>query len=852
MLEVLFDKARKSMAGDGFKHFRWMRVLPPGVWIILAVVGFVGGRLLQVRASRPAHREEIAAAYGSVNMFFGYPEMNHNGSQFIYAATDAKGYALLLCDTSTGHKQIVCEESAFNGMGRNFDLRPWPWSPDDSSFIYTTHSNLVICPIDTNKAPVTLDIGTTRASSVIWVNPSEFAWLEGETICYAKEQEDGQWDIRRIRHQGQVLSLTAVDDHTIAWLQDDFICRLDLTKDLTGTNNPFGALNQEVFVAPLTNHLLLWLDASTLQQTNQASVKNLPDLSRKSNNLVYVRNAPTYNGSNSPGALNRKGTIHFESGSARIPASGLRTAARLGLAGPHPRSIFAVMRRDGSRNAVMLINTGNTGVSGGYFGLCDQNDFLYLPSGSFPGRNDGKLTKLPSSWHILETVYDGTNCKAYVNSGLRGELTLPFKTVDSQVEIGLRTINQGSTNTRASDGDFAELLIYDQALSFAEKRQVEDYLGAKWFRSRPLSPDRSFVWIDPEMTGLTGFTYSKETGRFLINRTENSRDSLWRLDAGTGAVSNASQIFQGRFLSAVQWAGTNQFAYASRENGHSGLVLADLSGAEKDRLFERGNIPWFRVTPDQKQALFWGNVSNEVSAGIWQYSLASKQLRPIAPGSDYSSPHAKDFNPFRGSIKLPSGRSVDCIICPPGNFDRRKKYPLVLGDTVLAEPLYNNEGRLWMPGIATCGAYVVIINRATWLGGVEQWGQNVMGVYQSLARDPCIDTGRVYLFAISVETKYMSDFMAKSPGPWKGAILLNPTTLPDFSQSPPFQPRPKILISSGSEEHQEARLKKYQADALNYGGVVEYIIHPGENHTLVGNAAQLARTQAIMRFIFEE
>jgi len=30
-------------------------------------------------------------------------------------------------------------------------------------------------------------------------------------------------------------------------------------------------------VAPLTNHLLLWLDASTLQQTNLAPVKSLPD-----------------------------------------------------------------------------------------------------------------------------------------------------------------------------------------------------------------------------------------------------------------------------------------------------------------------------------------------------------------------------------------------------------------------------------------------------------------------------------------------------------------------------------------------------------------------------------------------
>ena len=99
----------------------------------------------------------------------------------------------------------------------NVDFGALPWSPDDSRFLYYINNTLVVFPVDTNKAPVPVDIGTTKASSVIWVNPSEFAWLEGETICYAEEQADGHWEIRRYPIPGRVSSLTAVDDHTVAW-----------------------------------------------------------------------------------------------------------------------------------------------------------------------------------------------------------------------------------------------------------------------------------------------------------------------------------------------------------------------------------------------------------------------------------------------------------------------------------------------------------------------------------------------------------------------------------------------------------------------------------------------------------
>jgi predicted esterase len=160
-----------------------------------------------------------------------------------------------------------------------------------------------------------------------------------------------------------------------------------------------------------------------------------------------------------------------------------------------------------------------------------------------------------------------------------------------------------------------------------------------------------------------------------------------------------------------------------------------------------------------------------------------------------------------------------------------------------------------VPNIATCGAFVVIIDRAGWFKGIEQWGENVLGVTQKLAQNPSIDAGRIYLFGASAETAYMSNVLTNSAGLWKGAIFLNPTGLPDFSKSPnplSVQPRPRILISAGAEERPEQFFKQYQTAALDSGVLVEYVIHPGESHHLIGNAAQFERSKAIMHLIFEE
>jgi hypothetical protein len=145
---------------------------------------------------------------------------------------------------------------------------------------------------------------------------------------------------------------------------------------------------------------------------------------------------------------------------------------------------------------------------------------------------------------------------------------------------------------------------------------------------------------------------------------------------------------------------------------------------------------------------------------------------------------------------------------------------------------------------------VAVVGRPYWAGGIEQWGENVQELYNAIKNDPSIDTSQVYLFAASAETYYCSQFLKTNSTPWRGVILLNPSALPDFSQTPWYQSRPKILLDDGGEQLQDGRFEQFQLNAQSSGVVVEFYTHPGETHRMVGEVGRLERVKEEKRFIF--
>jgi hypothetical protein len=271
----------------------------------------------------------------------------------------------------------------------------------------------------------------------------------------------------------------------------------------------------------------------------------------------------------------------------------------------------------------------------------------------------------------------------------------------------------------------------------------------------------------------------------------------------------------------------------------------------------RENVSAFVPTPDGKQLLLTGTISNELAAGIWQYNLTAKTLEPVVPCTDQPSPYAKNVEPLHGVLNLP-GRSLDYYVYPPADLDRHKhkKYPVIIGNTLYRtlDPVYQNhvQGPLWAPALARCGAYVVIVERpGFWFNGIDQWSDNIMGVYNTLAQDPTIDRHLVFLFATSAETPYLNELVEKSPNLWAGLMQFN-GAVPDITVFPPNKLAPRILVTAGEYEGRASSLEQYQKNANQQGVGVDIVIHPDSAHVLMGKEPLTQKTRAIARFVFAE
>jgi hypothetical protein len=840
-----------------------MAFLNPGVVLVVCAIAVVGLRLLWIELRQPAHIQEITTAFGAANFFSGVPQFDHAGRRFTFVKTTAHGYALYLCNADTGQKEVLFEGPIYlaGEHMHNLDLQAFPWSPDDSAMLCVVSNQLMVYPLDTRQPPTVVE--TNPVTEAVWLSPTKVAYLSSDdglnktSLGYAQKMADGKWERHEFLSQGDGISaLSAIDEDTVAWLEDNVICRANLTDGLPKTNSVAAVAATGVaatnHLAPPGDGLVLWLDASTLKQADQSPVKWLADLSRSKNDAILNGQAPVFNGTNSPRELNGKPTIHFDSGGSTTNATGLKTRASPGMVGRAPRSLFVVMRRDAGQT--MMVSMGDMALKGTAFGI-EYGNSLFLPMvGPNTLRVSVSTGGVSTDWKILEAIHDGTSQMGYLNGLLSHTTTNRIYTADKALEIGWRTPTAGK-NAKAADGDFAELLLYDRALDATERQQVEHYLGGKWFGQESMKSAVPFAWCVPGVAGLTGFSYSKTSGQFLLNGMDGDREILWQYDPQTETLTKVADN-----LSIVngQWFGDGESAYFTGDSKrgsiseHNGIVLRNASGVEARRVLNSANILWFQVAAGGGELLFLGTPTNQPFAGIWRYDLASEKMQPAILYSDEPSDYAQNVRPENVTVDTPSGRKLLCTIYPPVNFNPHKKYPLLIGNTIFTAPTYRFQAPPWASAIANCGGYVVIVDRQNWFGGLDHWGADVLAAYNGLKHDLRIDGSQVFIFGSSVETSHMQDVLTSSPGLWKGVILLSPTQLPDFSHAKWLQNRPKILISDGSEENSGEELRKYQEDSLKSGVMVETLIHPGEFHNIVGNAAQRERTRAMVRFIFEE
>jgi hypothetical protein len=896
MVESLFRKMWAALIVQAPKLRRQIQIFPPGLWIAAIVIAMVGGRYLWIRSTVPVHLQEIAAAYGSVGLFYGLPQTDHAGNHLTFVETSDKGYAVFLADAATGHKMNVREGTLSGGSHDQCDLHVWPWSPDDRFFICSAAGQISICDPETGKSVAELNT-PTYVTDLTWLNPAAFACVEADGGLYQFERPtDGKWRRKEPAHSQDGFTLRSMggtpaasagvgaDIHNAfdpdaagGWSSGDAVAPVWLQYQFYG---PAWAITQYKLTSSANdaktdprNWELLgsddgvkWavLDARTNQAFSSRMQTKQYDISNETPYWFYRLDIKAAAGG--AGVRLARFQLWSADSSSAVSASA-ENAPNYSAPGAFDGSVNTKWWNDNAAPYGWL----QYQFGGGAAWAVSQ---YAITSGDNGPRRDPKVWQFQASndgnnWIDLdarngETFTDRLQTKSYsfanstpyrfyrlnieANNGGRGEgvqlSELDLKSTFTDLSGSAQTI---SVARNPLAGAFSLTALSGDTIAYGQGNRI-------W--SMNLASNAPDLIVDAQASGpgniiLRSFSCSQKKGQFLLNCSQDGKDTLWQYD--TAASSKLYPIKTPVPAHAAVWLnGSNQDGWVGAGNRY--LLLRSDSASDPVRLLPGANIDAFTLTSDGQRLFLFGTTSNEPSAGIWQYDLAAAKLRCVVPYADHPSSYASRRNHTSGTVHLPSGGDLNYDIFQPAHFNRRvnHKFPLVIGDTYFGNVVNGAHGRLWVPALAAGDAYVVIVNRRDWAAGIDQWGDDVMAAYRQLLDNPNIDQNRVFLFGVSAETQYLSKFVAEFPGLWTGVILLNPTGLPDFSQSPPFQPRPRMLLSAGGEEGEENRFKRFQADALKSGVLVDYIIHPGEGHHLVGNAAQLGRTTAMMRFISEE
>ncbi|MFC1659029.1 LamG-like jellyroll fold domain-containing protein [Pseudomonadota bacterium] len=208
-----------------------------------------------------------------------------------------------------------------------------------------------------------------------------------------------------------------------------------------------------------TNDRVLWLDAndeSTITKDGDNKVSTWSDKSGNGNNAT--QGTSTYQPTYLPDGLSGKGTIYFD-------ATDDRMATSLNLSSPY--SVFVVFNYKSSVSAARRAIRGDTNnwLIGPYTNTIDHYAGGWVSNSFSLTQNTFYVTSAINTGSASTFYIDGVN-----NTQNSGYVTPP----------GIVSLGASSSVTEPLDGDIAEVIIYNRALSDTERQEVENYLNDKW------------------------------------------------------------------------------------------------------------------------------------------------------------------------------------------------------------------------------------------------------------------------------------------------------------------------------------------------------------------------------------
>jgi hypothetical protein len=225
---------------------------------------------------------------------------------------------------------------------------------------------------------------------------------------------------------------------------------------------------EEAFSPSDISGLVLWLDADAIEGLNDGDpVTTWEDQSGQGHDFAQPTASakPTYQ----TNELNGKPIVRFDGTDDFLR----RTDNDVGAFGTDPFSIFIVIQTTDS-TARILLKENEAGGGDGLYIYGDGNDYLY-----WNGTTGIAIGASDSSFHLIAVTRSGTGA-----GGLVPYYDAAAQTAgtESRTLSGTTTLYIGTTNDDPVylAGDIAEIIIYDSALSQANRESVEDYISNKY------------------------------------------------------------------------------------------------------------------------------------------------------------------------------------------------------------------------------------------------------------------------------------------------------------------------------------------------------------------------------------
>jgi hypothetical protein len=349
------------------------------------------------------------------------------------------------------------------------------------------------------------------------------------------------------------------------------------------------------------------------------------------------------------------------------------------------------------------------------------------------------------------------------------------------------------------------------------------------------------IWESPT-NQLMDFTYSRETGEFILNCLDADGQGQYFIRFHSPATwqTNANMVSLPEYENKrpVVWdKDSPAYAYLADEDFDTFYIKTNAD-SKPIRLTWHGegtenyllNKNYFYVT---------GNLTNK--PGIWRYDMASKSLENILSVRDQPFQYAKNPYPTTGMVTNAAGERKGYFLWQPAGIVPGRKYPLILTQTT-------PDWKLYAPVAANAGYYFAVAGRITWLDqSLQNWSSDVMNIREDLAKNPNIDTNQIFLFGISAETGYLSQLLADKPNLWKGVILPDPGGTPDLESLRGKQ----IFIITGKKAGNVEDLIKYQDEAFAAGIPLKLIFQEDERHTLTKFNSVRSRAEQLTEFLLQ-